>query len=111
MTSTQGAVPTFSQGLLDADLGPLASGATATVTLVASPGPSNTGPLTAGFTVQGQNIDPDPSNNSAQVTFDVAPATDLAVAILPGPGPAVAQVGLDLRPEGHEPGPLGRPPA
>jgi uncharacterized repeat protein (TIGR01451 family) len=107
MSSTQGAPPTIDQGLFTADLGLLPAGATATVTVVASPGPTDTGPITAGFSVQGLNVDPDPSNNSAQVTVDVAPATDLSVAISPGPGPAVAQTDWAYTLVVTNPGPSG----
>ena len=105
LTWTQGGAPTFNQGILTADLGPLPANATATVTLIASAGATDTGPLTAAFTVQGQNIDPDPSNNTAQVTVNVAPATNLSVAISPGPGPVFAQTDWTYTLKVSNPGP------
>ena len=91
LTSSQGATPTINQGLLAANLGLLPANATATVTLVVSPGANDTGPETAGFSIEGQNIDPDPSNNSVQVTVDLDPSTNLSIAIVPGSDPAIAQ--------------------
>ncbi|MGP0063199.1 MAG: Calx-beta domain-containing protein, partial [Isosphaeraceae bacterium] len=103
--ASQGATPTVTQGLLAADLGLLPANATATVTLVVSPGATDIGTMTAGFTVLGQNIDPDPSNNAAQVTVDVAPATDLSVAIAPGSAQAVAQIDWTYTVDVTNPGP------
>jgi uncharacterized repeat protein (TIGR01451 family) len=105
LNSTQGVAPTINQGILTADLGLLPANATATVTLVVSPGANDTGPVTAGFAVQGQNVDPNPSNNTAQVTVDVGPATNLSVAIAPGPGQAVAQVDWTYTLKVSNPGP------
>lgn len=91
-TSSQGSDPSVSQGIMTADLGALPSGQTATLTLVVTPGPLNVGVLPAGFSVQGQDFDPDPTNNSASVDVDVEPSSDLAVQIIPGNVAAVAQV-------------------
>ncbi len=92
-SSTQGADPPINQGLLSADLGALAVGQTATVTVVVTPGPADAGTLTSGFTVKGQDYDPDLINNTAPVVATVAASCDLVVAILPGHEPPVAQVG------------------
>lgn len=92
-SSTQGADPPVSQGLLSADLGVLPAGDTAVVTLVVTPGVANQGPLTCGFSIQGQDYDPDLSNNTASATVDVEPTSDLSVQIMPGAAPAA--VGLD----------------
>lgn len=90
--STQGPTPSVSQGILTANLGPLASGATAQVTLVVTPGISDVGVVTTGFSVQGQDYDPNPADNAAVVAASVAASADLGVSIQPGAGPAVAQV-------------------
>ncbi|HZW31543.1 MAG TPA: hypothetical protein VFF52_12600, partial [Isosphaeraceae bacterium] len=92
MTSTQGTGPTITQGILTADLGPLAVNATAAVTLVGTPGPTAVGPLATPFTVSGQNLDLDPDNNTAVVAVSVAPSADLTVGISTGGRSAVAQV-------------------
>ena len=90
--STQGADPPVSQGILTADLGLLPAGATAVVTLVVTPGPSDVGPLTTAFSVQGLDYDPDATNNTAYVTNSVVATSDLGVVIAPSSGPAMAQV-------------------
>lgn len=90
--ATQGPTPAISQGILTANLGPLASGASAQVTLVVTPGATDIGVVTMGFSVQGQDFDPNPSDNAAVVTANVAASADLGVSIQPGTGPAVAQV-------------------
>ncbi len=90
--STQGPTPSVSQGILTANLGTLASGATAQVTLVATPGTADVGVVTTGFSVQGQDFDPNLADNAAVVTASVAASADLGVSIQPGAGAAVAQV-------------------
>ena len=105
LTSSQGDAPSLNGSILTADLGALEPTETATITLVVSPGASDTGPETAGFTVQGQNIDPDSSNNSTQVTATVAPATSLSVAIAPGTGPVIAQTDWTYTLNVSNPGP------
>jgi uncharacterized repeat protein (TIGR01451 family) len=92
-SSTQGADPPVRQSLLSADLGALAAGQTATVTVVVTPGPADAGTLTSGFTVKGQDYDPDLINNTVPVVATVAASCDLGVAILPPTSPPVAQVG------------------
>jgi uncharacterized repeat protein (TIGR01451 family) len=91
-SSTAGADPPVSQGIMTADLGPLLSGQTDIVTLVVTPGQPNVGMLTTGFSVQGQDYDPDPSNNAVSVSLPIAPSCDLGVAIAPGNVAAVSQV-------------------
>ena len=101
-TSSVGGDPPVSQGILTADLGPLLAGQTAVVTLVVTPGQPNVGMLTTGFSVQGQDYDPDLSNNAVSVRVPIAPSSDLGVTIAPGHVAAVAQVELDLHGSGHE---------
>ena len=90
--SSVGADPPVSQGILTANIGPLLAGQSAVVTLVVTPNAVAVGPLTMGFSVQGQDVNPDPTNNAVAVTVPVAPASDLGVAIVPGKSAAVAQV-------------------
>lgn len=91
-SSTQGSDPSVDQGIMTADLGPLAAGQTATLTLTVTPGPKDVGTMTAGFAVQGQDYDPDPTNNSASVGVPVAGSSDLSVQVVPGNVAAVAQL-------------------
>src|SRR5262249_7480237 len=65
MTATQGPVPAITQGTLTANLGPLPAGATAVVTVVGTPGPTAVGTFSALFAVRGEDVDPDPKNNTA----------------------------------------------
>ncbi len=92
-TSSQGTAPTVIQGTLTADLGLLPANPSqpATITLIVVPGIASVGTQTASFMVQGQDYEPDPSNNSAHVTTTIAPVTELSVVIAPGPHPAIAQ--------------------
>jgi uncharacterized repeat protein (TIGR01451 family) len=86
---SQGTAPVVNQnGLFTADLGPLPANHTAVVTLVAIPGSGSVGTLATTFSIQGQNVDPNPSNNSAQASVSVAPSTALSIAISPGAQPA-----------------------
>ncbi len=101
-TSTQGASPPVSQGVLTADLGPLASGQTAVVRVVATPGASDVGTLTTGFSVQGQDYDPDVSNNTVAVAVPVAASCDLEATIVPSDVAAVDQVELVVHRGRHE---------
>ncbi len=91
-TTTQGSLPTLSpQGLLSADLGAIPSGTTATLTLSLVPGPTNVGTIPITFAIQGENLDPNPANNTAATSINVAAAAALAVQI-PAPAPAFDQV-------------------
>jgi uncharacterized repeat protein (TIGR01451 family) len=91
-SSTQGGDPPVNQGILTADLGPLAKGQTAVVTLVLTPGVSDVGTLTTGFSVQGQEYDPNLSNNTYALAVPVAASCDLAAAIVPSEAAGVAQL-------------------
>jgi uncharacterized repeat protein (TIGR01451 family) len=91
-SSTQGVAPAVQQGVLTADLGLLPANQSAVVTLVVTPGAGAVGTLTETFTVQGQDFDPELSNNTTQATATVAPSSDLSVAISPQAGPAIAGV-------------------
>jgi uncharacterized repeat protein (TIGR01451 family) len=73
-----------SNGIMTDDLGPLAAGATETVTVVLVPQAAAAGPLMTTFAIEGDNIDNNLSDNSATTTVTVLPAADLAVTITPG---------------------------
>jgi uncharacterized repeat protein (TIGR01451 family) len=77
-TSGQASV---TNGVLTDQLGPLAAGATETVTIVLVPQGAAAGSLTTDFAIQGENVDTDSSNDSAQVTVNVIPAADLSILI------------------------------
>jgi uncharacterized repeat protein (TIGR01451 family) len=91
-SSTRGGVPTVSGGIVTADLGPLPAMQTAVVTLIVTPGPAAVGAVSARFAVQGQDLDPVLTNNTAEVTVNVAPSADLAVGLAPSSSLAIAQV-------------------
>ena len=67
-SSSQGQTPSLAHGQLTADLGLLAAGQTARVTLVVMPQAAAAGTLTTSFSVNGENFDPMPSNNDAQMS-------------------------------------------
>jgi uncharacterized repeat protein (TIGR01451 family) len=71
-------------GVANVDVGPLGSGKTVVVTLVATPLPGATGVFTTAFSVQGENLDSNSANNSASASVQVIAAADLAVTIEPG---------------------------
>jgi uncharacterized repeat protein (TIGR01451 family) len=90
-TSTGGTPSVTQGGLLTADLGALPAGQSAVVTLVVAPEALTAETLTTSFAVQGPNVDPVSSNNSATVSVSVVPSADLAIVISP-PGSAYATV-------------------
>ena len=68
-TATQGSCNLFPHGV-SCDLGAMASGTTATVTIVGTPG--STGALTSNAVVQITGVDPNPANDSALVQTTVS---------------------------------------
>ncbi len=87
-SSTQGSAPVVGQGMVTADLGALAAGGAATVTLTISPQASALGLLTMSASVQGYNADTEPAQAEASATVTVAAAAGLSVAISPQSAPA-----------------------
>ena len=83
--------PAVANGLLTADLGPLAAGGTAIVTVVLIPQAAAAGTLTTSFSIQGENTDPVTTNNTADATVTVNPAANLGVTITPGESPPAVQ--------------------
>jgi uncharacterized repeat protein (TIGR01451 family) len=77
-TSSQGTV-SESSGTVTANLGTLASGASATITLNVDVDDSTTGTLTNTATVTSMEHDEDPSNNSDTEPTTVTPVVDLVV--------------------------------
>lgn len=80
----QGSV-TQSGGVVTANLGTLAFGVSASVRIVvlgATPGT-----VTDNATVQGDEVDRDPSNNASSVTVTILPASDLGVTLDATPSP------------------------
>jgi uncharacterized repeat protein (TIGR01451 family) len=73
-------------------VGSLTSGDHATATIVAVP--TIEGSLTISSTIQGNQFDPNPVNNSATVTVVVGPSADLAIGIADFPDPVVLQSNL-----------------
>ena len=90
-TTPTGLAPTDVQGVLTFDLGPLLAGQSDAITLVATPGLSNVGTLTTGFSVWGQDYDSDSSNNTATAVATVSPASDLGVRLSATQAVAVSQ--------------------
>ncbi len=76
--------PSLANGLLTADLGPLPAGGTATVTVVLIPQAAAAGTFTTSFSIQGENVDPVTTNNTAEATLTVTPAADLGITISTG---------------------------
>jgi uncharacterized repeat protein (TIGR01451 family) len=87
-TSSQGSV-SESSGVVTADLGSVASGGVATVTIVVQP--TTTGIITNKASVSGNESDPDTANNSASqdTTVSPTPAADLDVSKSDLPDPVV----------------------
>jgi uncharacterized repeat protein (TIGR01451 family) len=84
--SPQGSGTSIIQGVANVDVGPLASGKTVALTLVAMPLPGATGQFTTAFSVQGENLDSNSANNTASASVQVSAAADLSVTIEPGVG-------------------------
>ena len=87
--SSQGAAATFSNGVITANLGTIAAGKSATITIVVTPIAAGSISLTS--TALGDVIDVNPSNNTAVVTpVTVSPSADLSVTIDANPNPVAA---------------------
>src|SRR5262245_4028307 len=86
-TSSQGTAPApvaYTPGFYHAELGDLAVGASATVTVLVTP--TAAGPLTAGAGVGSDLADPNYRDNTAMATATVVPpAADLAIALVASP--------------------------
>ncbi len=85
-TCAQGAGVSTAPGFVYVDVGQIGSGQAVGLTFVITPLAGAAGQFTTTFSVQGENLDPFPLNNVASASVQVTPASDLAVAINPGPG-------------------------
>jgi len=86
-----GPAPSLQSGILTAELGPLAVGATDTFSVILCPQAAAAGTLTTRFSIAGVNADPDSTNNTSAVTVTVTPAADLGIDFsTAAAGPAVA---------------------
>ncbi|HEY3129262.1 MAG TPA: hypothetical protein VGL91_07375 [Acidobacteriota bacterium] len=83
-TSTQGNC-TQASGTVTCSIGTLASGASATVTIVVTP--SSTGTISNTAVVKGNENDPSPNNNSATARSTVNPPADLSISKSDSPDP------------------------
>jgi uncharacterized repeat protein (TIGR01451 family) len=81
-----------SAGVVTANLGDLAKGATASLTITVTP--TVTGTITDSAGVTANETDPTTSNNSASVQTLVTGPTDLAIALTGGPNPVLAGANL-----------------
>lgn len=88
-TASQGSFAD-SDGIVTFDVGQLADGATANLTIEVSVDDDTIGTITNSAEVSGDQIDPDPGNNSAQETTDITPRVDLQIVKSDDPDPVVA---------------------
>jgi uncharacterized repeat protein (TIGR01451 family) len=88
-TASQGTVE-FSNGVLTVQLGSLASGASATATVVVSVAPGATGVLTNTAVITGHETDPNLENNTSTVTTQLGAQIDLAIVKTDSPDPVTA---------------------
>lgn len=88
-SSPAGSGATTNQGIVNVDVGPIASGNSVPLSVVVTPLAGAAGQFTTTFSVQGQNDDPALSNNTASPVVQVTPAADLLVTISSSPsGPS-----------------------
>jgi uncharacterized repeat protein (TIGR01451 family) len=90
-SETTGGVASVANGLMTANVGPLAVGATADVSVVLTPLAAAAGMFSASFSIQGQSQDLNLSNNTVKPSVSVTPAADLALAISGGSVPPTVQ--------------------
>ena len=85
-SASQGVAPAPQGGVLTADVGNIASGGSATITIVIDPTPADSGgsiPLAA--QVAGQQFDPDASNNQASLNLSIAPSVNVTLNLASTP--------------------------
>ncbi len=93
VTPSQGGAPTIRGTLITDNLGSIASGASATITVIISPTASSTGSLVNSANVAGNQIDPIPSNNSATSTLPIAGSGIAALGLTQAVNPTVGVPG------------------
>ncbi len=85
-SSTQGDPPTGQAGALTANLGTIASGGSASVTVVIDPTASVPGgTISLAGAVAGDEYDPNPANNQASLNLAVTPSVSLSMALTSTP--------------------------
>jgi uncharacterized repeat protein (TIGR01451 family) len=98
-TSSQGSV-SDAGGTVTIALGNLASGASASTTIVVGVASTTTGPLTNTAVISGNQTDPNTANNTAscttQVDQPVTPKSEIDLAIVKGAAPNPVSVGANL---------------
>ncbi len=80
-TASQGSDPTTSDGVIEADLGDLAAGKSAAVTVEVEP--TSLGALQLAASVSGTEFDPNGANNQTSLAVTVAPSANLTVSLVP----------------------------
>ncbi|MGP0069504.1 MAG: hypothetical protein ACLQGP_38640 [Isosphaeraceae bacterium] len=91
VTTSQGFVsPSMSSGTVTVELGTIAAGASATVTIAVQTNAGSVGTMVDAATVSSAESDPDPSALSTEIVTSVLAASDLSVSIAEGPAPALA---------------------
>lgn len=88
---SQGFIMPASGGTLSANLGTIAAGSSAVVTIVVQTSPGFSGPLTSSATVTSQETDPYPAYETASATVQVETESDLSTTLTATPNPAPIQ--------------------
>jgi uncharacterized repeat protein (TIGR01451 family) len=88
-SSSQGAV-SQAGGTVTVNVGGLASGATATATILVTMNPGTRGTITNTAVITGNEPDPNLANNTSTVTTQVNPLVDLAIVKSASPNPVTA---------------------
>ena len=81
---------TEAEGTVTCDVGSIATGASAMVTVQVTVDPGTTGPITNSASVAGSETDPNAANNNATETSAVVAETDLSITKSGSPDPIVA---------------------
>ena len=81
-------------GTVTVNVGGLASGATATVTILVTMNSGTRGTITNTAVISGNEPDPNLANNTSTVTTQVSPLVDLAIVKSASPNPAIAGAAL-----------------
>ena len=89
VTTTQGTA-SFANGVVTANLGNLADGATATTTIIVTVDAATTGSIVNTATVTGNQTDPNLTNNTSTVTTPINAEADLAILKSGSPNPVDA---------------------
>ncbi len=80
----QGSGTTATPATVSVDVGPVDPGDSVDLSFVITPLAGAAGQFTTTFALQGENVDPVSSNNTASATVHVTASADLAVTIIPG---------------------------